>query len=484
MRTPSPRTQAWPPGPHRPNAPMMSVGWLLSLGLLALPGLARAQFFDVFGAGARSQGMAGAVGALTADPMAVFHNPAGLADGPPVLQLGFGGAFNRSSILLNARPAGYDPPDYTELQARGDTVEPPGTAGILLGYSMRVFSEDLTFGALLFVPFEGFASMNGHFGDETEQYFTNRLHFELMGDRLDSEAIAFGLGYRLRPWLSMGIGMSVLMGANVTAPVYVPNATELTEVDIEARVRTQTARALSGGVIARPVENLRVAVAFQDEISLRINGISELQIRGDEEEGLVNQRLDLVTSFTPIRVTGSVAWVDEEHFTVTLESTWRAWSRYVDNHNQPAGFEDTFDAKAAVEWPVAERTFARAGFVYTPSPVPDQTGRTNYVDNDRLGFAFGAGSELRLWDLDLSVDVALQVQSLLTRSVKKQALARHPDCADGVSALCDEVPDQAEDTPLLRAAETQGLQTGNPGFPGFVHGGYLVAASVDFKWKF
>ena len=30
----------------------------------------------------------------------------------------------------------------------------------------------------------------------------------------------------------------------------------------------------------------------------------------------------------------------------------------------------------------------------------------------------------------------------------------------------------------------QGLQTGNPGFPGFTHGGYVITAAIDLKWRF
>jgi len=462
------------------------MGLRMLLVILVLAGSARANLFDVFGAGARSQAMVGALGAITADPMAIYHNPAGLTDAPPTLQLGLLGAYNRGSILLVPRPKGYDPPDYGErLRQRADTVDPPGTAGILLGFSTQLFSEDLALGVMLLVPLDGFASINGHFGDETEQYFSNRLHFELLGDALDSEVISFALAYRLRRWLSMGIGMSVLVGAHATAPVYVPNATELTDVDIEARVQTRTARAFTAGIIARPAEWLRIGVAFQDEIALRIDGESELQIRGDEEAGVVNQRLDLVTSWSPVRLTGSVAYVDDESFTVALEGTWRGWSRYVDNHNQPADFEDTVEGKLAAEWEVAERTFARAGVSFSPSPVPPQTGRTNYVDNDRVGLGFGAGRNLKVWDLDLTLDVGLQVQALLKNEVRKtRRSGTWPGCDTATRNLCDETPDQTEDTTLLRAADTQGLQTGNPGFPGYVSGGYLVAASIDLKWRF
>jgi hypothetical protein len=51
-------------------------------------------------------------------------------------------------------------------------------------------------------------------------------------------------------------------------------------------------------------------------------------------------------------------------------------------------------------------------------------------------------------------------------------------------ALCDEVPDSDVDTPVLDAEDTQGLQTGNPGVPGFSSGGYMLSAGVDVRWFF
>jgi len=32
--------------------------------------------------------------------------------------------------------------------------------------------------------------------------------------------------------------------------------------------------------------------------------------------------------------------------------------------------------------------------------------------------------------------------------------------------------------------EAQGLQTGNPGFPGYAHGGLIVQAGVEVSWRF
>ena len=88
--------------------------------------------FDIFGAGARSQGMAGAAAATVSDYTAVYHNPASLVFGQPSFGLGLFGTSDHTTILLMPRPTGYDPADYSNrINDRADTGE-PGTAGSLL----------------------------------------------------------------------------------------------------------------------------------------------------------------------------------------------------------------------------------------------------------------------------------------------------------------------------------------------------------------
>lgn len=444
---------------------------------------ATANVFDVFGAGARSQSMGGAIGALTNDYMAAFHNPAGLGNAASTFGMSVFGSFNRTAIRLTPRPAGYNPPNYSErLRSRSDTVNPDGTSGVAVGGTFRLLGDNLSLGGVIFAPFDGFGTSSSHFADEREQYFSNQLHYELMGERLSTEVMAFGMSYRLRPWLSMGIGMLILPGAVTSAPVYVRNAADLSQVDINIAVDQKARRALTAGVIVRPAESLRIGLTFQDEIWFAVGGQAMVQLRGEEAQGTVIQEINVISGYSPTRVSGSLAWVHEVA-TVSLEGTYRVWSRYLDNHGALAGFDDTIDVKVGLELPMSPGTFARAGLGWAPSPVPAQTGRTNYVDNDRIAVGFGAGSDVELWDLALTIDVGFQVQALIADQVTKSQ-GTNPDCADGVRRLCDEFADLERDTPLTQARDTVGLQSGNPGFPGYSHGGYVVAASIDVKWKF
>ena len=75
---------------------------------------------------------------------------------------------------------------------------------------------------------------------------------------------------------------------------------------------------------------------------------------------------------------------------------------------------------------------ARGGYAWVPSPVPDQTGITNYVDNDKHVGAIGLGIELghisRVSKGPVRFDLALQTQSLVRRTtVKDPSLVKDED---------------------------------------------------------
>jgi hypothetical protein len=106
--------------------------------------------------------------------------------------------------------------------------------------------------------------------------------------------------------------------------------------------------------------------------------------------------------------------------------------------------------------------------------VPDQTGRSNYVDNSRIGVSFSFETPVSLFGAAFGVSAFLHGQVLLAREVQKSASARHP--------VVDELPDNAVDNvggePLEGAA---GLQTNNPGYPGWKSDGWIVGAGFALR---
>lgn len=460
---------------------------LLALGLgLAAATPARANVFEVFGANERARAMAGAMTATASDVAAVWHNPAGLSLAEPGISLGLGGAFDRTSILMAPRPKGYDPPDYAlRLNERRDGGNQGQIFGFTLGLTLKLLSEDVRAGVLIYFPSVGFAHADAQMPDERQQFFANQLRFELLDERLKSEVIALGLSYRLADWLALGLGLKTLQVANNTTSVYTPNAADPGRSYLLTKLEQDTDTALVAGAMVQPWDFLRLGLSFHDEIAFVVRGKSLIQIRGQENEDdyPVTQPIEQVQHGSVPRFGFGAAYTGTA-WTATFEGSWELWSRYLGPDGELARFDDTYSLAGGFEYQLRPGTWLRSGLAWHPSPVPDQTGRTNYVDNDRIVAALGAGNEFKLWENRFQVDLGVQMHALLARQTTKSLPTRAGACTVDNRAICDEVPDTKVDTPVQSAAGTTGLQTGNPGFPGFSSGGYMLSAGVDVRWLF
>jgi len=111
---------------------------------------------------------------------------------------------------------------------------------------------------------------------------------------------------------------------------------------------------------------------------------------------------------------------------------------------------------------------------YVPSPVPAQTGRTNYVDNARLVASLGLEGPVKFLGRDLEAGINLFGSYFLPREVTKDPGAANP--------VRDEFPDDAVDLGTgLPAEGAIGLQTNNPGYPGWKSTGYMLGAGATFR---
>jgi len=460
----------------------LSVACLLGL----TPTTAGANVYEVFGAGARAESMVGAMTATADDAGAVWHNPAGLSLARPSFSFGLTGAFDRTAILLAARPQGYDPPNYTlRLENRRDSAGQGPLLGVNIGLTLRLFSDALHFGAMLYFPSVGFAHTQGYFADERQQYFDNRLRFERLEERLRGEVIAAGVSYRLEEWLALGVGLKVQQSNRNRTQVYTPNAADPSNVYMNIQLEQETQTALIAGALVQPWDFLRFGLTVHDELAFDVRGQSEVQIAGQEnvDPYPVTQRIALTEHGSVPRFQLGAAFLTPR-WTVSVDGSLDIWSRYRDAQGLLAGFDDSYTVAAAFDYLVRTGTRFRGGIAWHPSPVPAQSGRTNFVDNDRIVVGLGAGNEFTFFERTFQLDLGLQAHALLSRSETKSVPASPRTCDTGTTSVCDELPDRAEDTPLFSAAETRGLQTGNPGFPGYSSGGYMLVAGVDMRWLF
>ena len=469
----------------------------LAVAVLALSAVsasaALASPFDVYGPGARSTAMGGAQAAKPEGAVAIYDNVAGLADEEASIRVGAFATFGDAPILLKERPQGYDVPDLgsrspalpseqTRRQRR-DTDSPDPIYGVNIGVVTDFGGTRTRGGVLVMLPTNGLIVQRTHFADERERYFSNQLHHEIIGSRLHRPVIELGVARQLTERIAFGVGGTYLPGTAVTTEAYVADPADQSEVDLNARVRTGNQWGLLTGVtVALPLD-LTLGLVFRQGVAFEMEGANDVQVRGIESSPEDSrQELNWVPVFTPSSLRSGLAWA-RGNLEFSLDGRYTFWSAYVGTQGEDPRFSNTLEGRAGVEWTYSEETRLRGGLGFIPTPVPEQTGRTNYVDNSRLLAALGGGHGFQFGERAFEASWFVQFQHLLLRDTDKEQRDDYPDCAPGERALCDEVPDELRDPNTGQPyPEAQGLQTGNPGFPGFVSGGWIGSVGIEVRY--
>jgi len=452
---------------------------------------ANASPFDVYGAGARGGATASAQTASPQGAASLAYNVAGLAQALPGVSIGVLATFGHADVVLTDRPDGYDVPDIGESKAlptsqtsnaRQDTSLDNPLFGLTIGAVAPILVDDLKFGLLIFLPMPSPVTLVTAYPDERERLFSNQLHFERIGTKVHRFDLNVGLAYAVTDWLSFGLGASYLPGFDVFTDVYVPDPGDQSNVDVNADIETQNAFGMLAGARVNLPAGFVVGASFRDAVVLRVNNENTLQIRGVSGGEPIEQASTWTPVFSPARIAGGLAWTKDKT-TLSLDGRYTLWSDYRDAQGVVAGFSDTFSERGAVEYAYAPGTRLRLGAGWEPTPVGPQTGRTNYVDNSRIVTSLGAGHDLTGFGYAFTVDWYLRFQWMLPRQQQKEVLDDYPDCADGVDRLCDEVPDDLVDPSTGQPfPAAQGLQTGNPGFPGYASGGWFGSVGVELSY--
>lgn len=469
---------------------------------------ASANPFELFGASSRSSSLGQAVTARVDDWSALWHNPGGLGLSQPHISMGALLTFDDTRVRLKARPAGYEIPDLGDgspvIPSKYRLSPPSGTDDLENIYSFTLGAvgsfglENLRVAVAVALPMNRLGRQASHFGDEREQYASNRLGFELLGERSQHQVILLGVGYRLLPWLSAGAAMSVMPSGKAVSSVYLADATQQKNVDIAVNNDQIGQAEPIFGVTAQPTDRLRLGVSYRAANWFGLDLENRIQIKGfqsDSSSFPVVQRVGMVLNYSPAQLAVGMAgqW---QKLTLSIDAAYSRWSLYRDTQGHAvgeangssrpgSGFRDVVSVRSGLEYQASADRKVRAGLQWEPTPIPDQVGRSNYVDNDRLVGSAGASHLLDLLGKPVEIAWHVGIHHLVARDTNKAALASYPTCAAGVAQLCDELPDDTKDpaTGLPTAAAT-GLQTGNPGFPGWISAGTLLTVGMDLKWAF
>lgn len=356
-----------------------------------------------------------------------------------------------------------------------------------LGLVDRLAEEVLVFGLYLLVPLESLTRATSFYNDEREQYFTNSVHPELYADRLEAMSVAFGFGSRPIERLSVGVSFTLAFDNVADASTFAPDASRYEELRIHNDVRAKQALTPHFGVALEPVDDLVLTATLHTGQSLGIEAaFSSFLPDGSDQHAVRRFR----HHHQPWSAAAGAeyrlrlrAW---HTFAIAAGATFTRWSDYRDRHDeQPSGayaWSDTLSPSLGLRhaW---GNTDARLDVTWFPSPAPEQTGRSNYVDNDRVGLAGGVHYRFTLFGARLRAGAQAQAHRLVAREHEKRI---PPAGYAGDDLVLDEVPDDAVErlgtsTPV---DPRDGLQTNNPGFPGFSSEGWIFAGGASLALLF
>jgi len=367
-----------------------------------------------------------------------------------------------------------------------------------LGLVAPLIDERLVLGIYGVVPLSTFTTASSFFVDEREQFFTNSLHAELYSDRLTATSFAFGLGSQLLPRLSLGASFTLGLRTSAAASTFVANPDDLNNtLVLSTDVGVETALAPHFGLNYEIVDHLQLSATVHSPQRFDIEtGITAFLPNGNKQSAARNAVHDYMPwqiglgvscDLLPSEPSSDGKPPPNRHTLSLLGSVVLGlWSGYVDRQgDRPTGRYAWSDTPSVV-------LGARYGYgrfrslldvLYAPSPVPLQTGRTNYVDNDRLSTTAGVDYTFELFGVSWRAGVQGQFHALFDRYQRKlDPLAAG---AQGTGALVrDEFPDDAVDTRGQPIAEAQGVQTNNPGAPGFGSRGMLIGGGLTLALLF
>jgi len=446
--------------------------------------------------GALDQLLPFSAGAWGGSSSVVASNPAGLAWVREDQRRGVGLSWVQHRLTLSylPRPEGVDVPEAV-YQARPvnpeerSELKPLPSAGLSprglqreatqqlllqLNWSANLIG-DLFVGVASLVPLHRFELQSPSFVDERAQYFGNQLAFERWGDTLEGMSTAVGLAYSFGDQLSLGLGVNMSTRSQAKSDVFLGDVNYDGVSYVSPTVEVDTALSPFASIELRlPIAggSLGAHVSAHAEERTEVMGRGEVQVWGfpyPEGKTSIPQRFQQVYRQLPLRGHAGLSWRREGGLGLTAGVGWAQWSEYINRAGERAQWSDQWDGNLGLVYPVGSLQLG-ADLRWRPSPVPEQIGRTSYVDPNQLASALSG-----VYSIAEGLKLQLQAQAhrLLLRRDEKDMRALDP--------VLDELPDSVDPETGELIEGSQGLQTNNPGYPGYESEGWVWAVHIGLQ---
>jgi hypothetical protein len=397
---------------------MKRAAGIVMAALLLAPALS-ANPADMFGFGARGPALGNAMVA-SGDPLSgPIYNLAAGAIGREV-ELGAGYFFARPMLDISGR----DP----------KLMDPRGTFSAL-NVPFSLGPIDFGFGLALYMPDQFVIRVYSVPATEPRMVMWDNSPHRLVANG--------GLSARFGKLVSVGAGVSGLGDAEgeVAFQLGTRPGRTLSDASIDTALPLRLAPVF--GALVTPGKHWRFGARYTEELAVHVDldVIADTHVEGTGLTGTTKVRTVGLNYFTPREITAGAS-TDLDDWTLSAELGWQQWSRIrqvaylvevdvnlgidtpVRTFQAPdPGWHDTLVPRVGLERRLRvgrDHWLAlRAGYWFVQSPVPEQTGLTNFADASRHVTTAGAGISFPELGIPVTVELALQGHFLVRREMKK-----------------------------------------------------------------
>ena len=363
--------------------------------LLAASSANAAGFFIGTTQSGRATALGGAVVGHIDDASANWYNPAGLLGVKKLdIQLGDTGILPRLSFT----PGQGAPRGVGETFEQEFTVSPPPHF-----YAAYRISEQFAAGVGVNVPYAARSNWEDDFVGKDIGHISRLAAWHI------NPNIAFAPHERVR----LALGFNLVRGT--------------LEVERDLNFLTSTGNVHLGGdawgygvnagaQVDIVPKMLSLGVTYRGQVSLSFEGDADFQnVPASFEQRLQDQLIGGSVRL-PTLVSVGLAYTPMENLTVSGDVNWQRWSDFPELFFdfQNDGFvpgtldaplvkdwEDTFAFRVGGEYGFTKELTGRVGFVFDPTPTPQNTLSPDLPDADRIAIALGGGYRLGGLNFDL-----------------------------------------------------------------------------------
>lgn len=470
----------------------------LVLGLETMTStFARADSMGVFGVGSRAIGLASAYTAVSDDFSAVYYNPGAIVQ-PGKAHVGL--------AFYSAKPDLKFDSANTNFESGEVQVKRP--EGFMIGGTNSLFRRDpfeMSFGFTVNLPSSGIILVE--MPERTSAHFPRYLNHNRIFAGL-------GVAGKFGRWFSLGLAIHQF--AEFAGPIQatIPTTSGVKDqrgdhfnrvADDNFKIDLNYAIAPAFGVMLFPTDDLRLGVAYREDISLGIDSPVRtdiglpLPLPGAGASLAVDLPVQGRTFYEPKQLALGAAY-GFGRFLLAADLTWYQYSEYpptvlpLDDFQLPIevekvledlnanfvvggpidyDFKDTYVPRVGIEYQPLPAWSLRAGYSFEPSPAPEQVGEVNVLWPDEQIISTGLGVEAE--------DVFGQGQRFrldLHGQLRLLAKTTHSKSSESLIATSSALRDNESPSESLVDAV---LNT-NPGYPSASAEGSIIAGGITLSF--